>query len=85
VIATDPRVRLVTGLEEIRSLCPQMRLGQILAAIEMLGEDSTGKTLYDLEDDELASAAERFAGDLRRRLAEHIDPDVPDPGRSLRT
>ncbi len=33
----------------------------------MLGEDSTGRSLWDIEDDELAAAAERFADDLSRR------------------
>jgi hypothetical protein len=34
----------------------------------MLGEDSTGRSLWDIEDDELAAAIERFAGDLSRRI-----------------
>jgi hypothetical protein len=54
-------------LNEIRRLCPEMRLGQTLAAIGLLGEDSTSRSLWDIEDDELAAAVERFAGDLERR------------------
>ena len=33
----------------------------------MLGEDTTGRSLWDIEDDELAAAVERFAGDLEQR------------------
>ena len=44
-----------------------MRLGQLLATLGMLGEDSTGRSLWDIEDDELSAAVERFASDLRRR------------------
>ena len=55
-----------------------MRLGQLLATVAMLGEDSTGRSLWDIEDDELAAAVERFAGDLARRGA--ADP-LPRPAR----
>jgi hypothetical protein len=44
-----------------------MRLGQVLATVGMLGEDSTGRSLWDIEDDKLSAAVERFAGDLSRR------------------
>ena len=44
-----------------------MRLGQLLATIGMLGEDSTGHGLWDIEDGNLLEAVERFASELRRR------------------
>jgi hypothetical protein len=67
MIALDVRSRVLSRLEEIRHLCPEMRLGQLLATVGMLGEDSTGRSFWDLEDDELLAAVERFAGDLERR------------------
>ena len=67
MIALDPRYRVLQRLEELRSLCPEMRLGQILATIGMLGEDSSGRSLWNIEDDELSAAVERFAADLSRR------------------
>lgn len=54
-------------LEEIQRQCPDMRLGQILATVGMLGEDATGRSLWDIEDEDLSSAVERFASDLARR------------------
>ena len=54
-------------LGEIQRQCPDMRLGQILATVEMLGEDATGRSLWDIEDEDLSSAVERFASDLARR------------------
>ena len=54
-------------LDEIRRLCPEMRFGQILATIGMLGEESAGRSLWDVEDDDLSAAVERFATDLSRR------------------
>jgi hypothetical protein len=44
-----------------------MRIGQFLATVAMLGEDETGRSLWDIEDEELAAALERFARDLSRR------------------
>ena len=59
---------LLHRLDEVRRLCPDMRIGQFLATVAMLGEDSTGRSLWDIEDDEFAAAAaERFANDLSRR------------------
>lgn len=54
-------------LTELRELCPDMRFGQILATLGMLGEDAVGRNLWDLEDDELQMAIERFRQDLSRR------------------
>jgi hypothetical protein len=67
MIASDLQSRVLLRLEEIRRLCPEMRLGQVLATVAMLGEDSTGRSLWDIEDDELSEAVERFARDLSRR------------------
>jgi len=44
-----------------------MRLDQILATVGVLGEDSTGRSLWNLADDEFSAALERFALDLSRR------------------
>ena len=67
MIALDVPARVLQKLDELRRLCPDMRLGQILATVGMLGEDSTGRGLWDIGDEELSEAVERFAGDLSRR------------------
>jgi hypothetical protein len=67
MIALDLPTRILNRLDEVRRLCPDMRLGQVLATVGMLGEDSTGRSLWDIEDDELSEAVERFARDLARR------------------
>ena len=54
-------------LGEVRERCPEMRFGQILATVGLLGEDETGHSLWDLEDAAFAAALERFAADLARR------------------
>ena len=68
MIAHDIQASLLHRLDEVRRLCPDMQLGQLLATVGMLGEDSTGRSLWDLEDDEFSAALERFAGDLARRV-----------------
>jgi hypothetical protein len=57
-------------LSRIAGLCPlavDMRLGQLLATLGWLGEDITGRTLWDIEDEELLKVVERFQQDLARR------------------
>jgi hypothetical protein len=63
----DNQTTLLHRLDEIRRLCPDMRLGQLMATLGLLGEDATGRSLWDIEDDELAVALEKFASDLARR------------------
>lgn len=66
--AIEVQAAVLARLDEVRRLCPDMRLGQLLATVEMLGEDATGRSLWDIEDDDLAAAVERFVADLSRRL-----------------
>ena len=67
MITVDARADLLHRLDEVRRLCPDMRLGQLLATVGMLGEDTTGRSLWDMDDDQLAAAVERFAKDLSQR------------------
>ena len=67
MIALDRQSDVLQRLREVHRLCPEMRLGQLLATIGMLGEDSTGRSLWDIEDGEFSAAVERLASDLRRR------------------
>ena len=67
MIGLDRLSEVLQQLQEVHRLCPEMRLGQLMMTIGMLGEDSTGRSLWDLEDSELAEAVERFDNDLRRR------------------
>jgi hypothetical protein len=67
MIAIDRQSDVLHRLQEVHRSCPEMRLGQLLATVGMPGEDSTGRSLWDIEDDELSAAVERFATDLARR------------------
>jgi hypothetical protein len=63
----DVPAGLIERLAEVRSQCPELRLGQFIATVGLLAEDETGRTLWDVEDTEFAAALERFANDLARR------------------
>lgn len=67
MIGTDIQANVLQRLKEVHRLCPEMRLGQLMATLGLLGEDATGHSLWDIEDEELASVLERFARDLERR------------------
>lgn len=55
---------LLERLADVRELRPEMRFGQMLATLGMLGEDAVGRNLWDIEDDELLAVIERFRQDL---------------------
>lgn len=67
MILGDVQTNAIQRLDEVRRLCSDMRIGQFLATLGMLGEDATGKSLWDLEDEEFTATQERFAADLARR------------------
>lgn len=56
-------------LTELVELAPDIRLGQLLAHLGFLGEDECGRTLWDVEDEELVAVLERHRGELRGRAA----------------
>jgi hypothetical protein len=66
----EMQAKLLCRLDEVHRLCPDMRLGQLLATVGMLAEDATGRSLWDVEDDDLAAAIERFGADLSRRAGD---------------
>lgn len=63
----DSSQDLLTRLAQVRELCPEMRFGQLVATLAVLGEDTTGRSLWDIEDGELVTALERFRQDLAHR------------------
>ena len=67
MITDDAQAGLLHRLAEVRRLCPELRFGQLMATLGLLGEDAIGRSLWDLEDEELAVVLERFADDLSRR------------------
>jgi hypothetical protein len=64
-------------LAEVCEISPDVRLGQLLAHLGFLGEDQTGRSLWDIEDDQLLAVLRHHHSELRDRT-----PDVAD--QSLR-
>ena len=64
---TQTRIEAVEVLQEIVELSPDVRLGQLFAHVGFLGEDETGRTLWDLEDAELLATLQRHRRELMAR------------------
>lgn len=64
---TDLSRELLTRLSELRVQCPDMRFGQMIATLEILAEDTVGRSWWEIEDEEFLTVLERFRRDLARR------------------
>jgi hypothetical protein len=54
-------------LTEVCELSPDVRLGQLLAHIGFLGEDQTGQTLWDIDDEQLLAVLNHHKSELAGR------------------
>lgn len=57
-------------LGEVWGLSSDVRLGQLLAHIAFLGEDQTGQSLWDIEDDQLIAVLKHHRAELFTRKFE---------------
>ena len=57
-------------LTELCDLSDDVRLGQLVALLELLGKDQTGRTLWDIEDDQFLTALYHHRAQLLARLPE---------------
>ena len=62
--ASDTRAELFTALRELSEIVPEMRAGQLMAAIGELCADLHGRGLWDAADAELLEAVWRFRRDF---------------------
>jgi hypothetical protein len=67
MMATPLVDHILGQLDELRSRCPELRFGQLIATVAMLAEDETGYPLWDVEDADFTAALQRFNADLTRR------------------
>ena len=70
----NARQEVLAVLAEAAALAPDVRLGQLIAFVGFMGESQVGRTLWDMEDDELLAALQQHRADLLGRIA-----DVPGP------
>jgi hypothetical protein len=66
---TDIQREALSVLGEVWTLSPDVRLGQLISHLGLLGEAHVGKGLGYIEDDELVAILYRHRTELRNRLA----------------
>ena len=54
-------------LAELCELSPDVRLGQLLAHLGFLGEDQTGRSLWDIDDDQFLAVLYHHRAELAAR------------------
>jgi hypothetical protein len=67
-------------LAELCELSPDIRLGQLLAHLGFLGEDQTGRTLWDIDDEQLLAVLYHHRAELAARTAAASNPAAPLTG-----
>lgn len=60
-------------LAEVCELSPDVRLGQLLAHLGFLGEDQTGRSLWNIDDDQFLAVLYHHKAELAAR-----QPDLPN-------
>jgi hypothetical protein len=66
---SDTRSELFAALQELSEVIPEMRSGQLMAAVGELCSDLHGRGLWDAEDDELLEAVWQFRRNYEASLA----------------
>lgn len=65
----DTRAELFSSLEELARLVPEMRAGQLMAAVGEMCADLHGRGLWDANDVELLEAVWQFRRNFEAALA----------------
>jgi hypothetical protein len=65
-------------LSEVCELSPDVRLGQLFAHLGFLGQDQTGRTLWDIDDEQLLAV-------LYHHRAELVGRQLDSSNQSLQT
>lgn len=78
-------------LAEVCDMSPDVRLGQLLAHLGFLGEDQTGRSLWDIDDEQFLAVLYHHRSELVARQPEspkdgfqqigHSIQDFPSPNR----
>jgi hypothetical protein len=71
---SDTRAELFAALQELSEVIPEMRSGQLVAAVGELCADLHGRGLWDAADQELLEAVWRF----RRNYEAALSPSRDD-------
>jgi len=58
---------LLNELATLQRLCPEMRIGQLIANLAVVARGTEPGAIWEMEDDELLKAAKWQAAELRSR------------------
>jgi hypothetical protein len=67
--ASDTRAELWVALQSLSEIVPEMRIGQLIAAVGELCADIHGRGLWDASDAELLEAVWQFRRDFEAATA----------------
>ena len=67
-------------LAELCELSPDVRLGQLLAHAGFLGEDQTGRSLWDIDDEQLLAVLYAHRAELANRQQATATPAMQQTG-----
>lgn len=77
-MTATPTQREALGLiGEILAAAPDLRLGQLLAFLPMLCEDRAGRSLWDIEDDELLPVLHSHRDEMAARRPDPLPVTPP--------
>jgi hypothetical protein len=61
------RQELLRVLAELSQVCPEVRLGQLIANLSYLARGLSNESIWDVEDEELLDAARKHLQEWRAR------------------
>ncbi len=67
---SETRADVFAALQELSEVIPEMRTGQLMAAVGELCSDLHGRGLWDADDDELLEAVWQFRRNYEEAVAE---------------
>jgi hypothetical protein len=74
------RSEALAVLAEVCELSPDVRLGQLFAHLGFLGEDQTGRSLWDIDDEQLLAVLYHHRIELAERCLDSPGQILPPPG-----
>jgi hypothetical protein len=63
----ETKREVLAVLTEVCELSPDVRLGQLMAHLGFLGEDQTGRSLWDIDDEQLLAVLHHHRAELVER------------------
>ena len=61
------RQQVLRVLAELSEVCPEVRLGQLIANLSYLARGLSNESIWDMEDEELLEAARKHLDEWRAR------------------